>query len=370
MPVIAGLTAAVLTVTGGGLAYAGAHKVVSIDVDGQPRQVETFAGSVADVLAAEGVDVSGQDLVTPALPNKISEGTEIVVRYAAELTFAAGDQQGTTTLPVLDAVDALDQLSDHAADVALVASRSGDEIDLGVALNHGAPVLVVADGHVDVLTRGARTLASALDAAGITLGGEDTVTVVSADQIDTATDTGADVAVVVSRVATTSESVEVELPYAEVEQEDADLYEGESDVVQEGVVGKRVIVAEVVTVDGVETSRRIVSDEVVAQPVDEITTVGTKARPVATSAASLGSAPAGVWASLAQCESGGNPSLVSSNGLYYGLYQFSLSTWQSVGGTGLPSQASAAEQTERAQILQARYGWGQWPACSAKLGLR
>ena len=76
------------------------------------------------------------------------------------------------------------------------------------------------------------------------------------------------------------------------------------------------------------------------------------------------------WEVLRQCESGGNPGAVSPNGLYYGLYQFSLPTWRSMGGSGLPTQASAAEQTQRAKALQARSGWGQWPACSAKLGLR
>ena len=77
-----------------------------------------------------------------------------------------------------------------------------------------------------------------------------------------------------------------------------------------------------------------------------------------------------MWARLAQCESGGNPRAVSASGTYHGLYQFSVATWRSVGGSGLPSQASPAEQTKRAQILQQRAGWGQWPACSAKLGLR
>jgi hypothetical protein len=76
-----------------------------------------------------------------------------------------------------------------------------------------------------------------------------------------------------------------------------------------------------------------------------------------------------VWARLAQCESGGRVDAVSSNGRYFGLYQFSVSTWQAMGGSGLPSEASAAEQTQRAQALQARSGWGQWPACAAKLGL-
>jgi len=75
-----------------------------------------------------------------------------------------------------------------------------------------------------------------------------------------------------------------------------------------------------------------------------------------------------VWAALAQCESGGNPSTNTGNG-YYGLYQFSLPTWQAMGGSGLPSEASGAEQTMRAQKLQAQSGWGQWPACAAKLGL-
>ena len=86
------------------------------------------------------------------------------------------------------------------------------------------------------------------------------------------------------------------------------------------------------------------------------------------SGGSQGSAPAGVWAQPAQCESGGNPATNTGNG-YYGLYQFSLPTWQAMGGSGLPSEASAAEQTQRAQKLQAQSGWGQWPACAAKLGL-
>jgi hypothetical protein len=74
------------------------------------------------------------------------------------------------------------------------------------------------------------------------------------------------------------------------------------------------------------------------------------------------------WDALAQCESGGNWSINSGNG-YYGGLQFSLSTWQSVGGTGLPSDASRETQILMGQRLQARSGWGSWPACSRRLGL-
>lgn len=80
-------------------------------------------------------------------------------------------------------------------------------------------------------------------------------------------------------------------------------------------------------------------------------------------------ASAGVWDRLAQCESGGNWSINTGNG-YYGGLQFSLSSWRAVGGSGYPHQASKSEQIARAEMLKARQGWGAWPACTAKLGLR
>lgn len=91
-------------------------------------------------------------------------------------------------------------------------------------------------------------------------------------------------------------------------------------------------------------------------------------QPVAQTAAPM-VASGSVWDRLAACESGGNWSINTGNG-YYGGLQFTLSTWQSVGGTGYPHQHSRAEQIKRGKILQARSGWGQWPACTAKLGLR
>jgi LysM repeat protein len=76
-----------------------------------------------------------------------------------------------------------------------------------------------------------------------------------------------------------------------------------------------------------------------------------------------------VWDQLAQCESGGNWSINTGNG-YYGGLQFSLSSWLAVGGSGLPSDASREEQIMRAETLKASQGWGAWPACTLKLGLR
>jgi transglycosylase-like protein len=65
---------------------------------------------------------------------------------------------------------------------------------------------------------------------------------------------------------------------------------------------------------------------------------------------------------IAACESGGNPATDTGNG-FYGKYQFTLATWQAVGGSGNPAQAPEGEQDRRAQALMDRAGPGQWPVC-------
>jgi hypothetical protein len=77
--------------------------------------------------------------------------------------------------------------------------------------------------------------------------------------------------------------------------------------------------------------------------------------------------PAGVsratLEAIAACESGGDPTIVSADGSYRGKYQFSFSTWASVGGSGDPAAASEAEQDYRAALLYASAGSSPWPVC-------
>ena len=66
---------------------------------------------------------------------------------------------------------------------------------------------------------------------------------------------------------------------------------------------------------------------------------------------------------IAECESGGDPTIVSSDGSYRGKYQFSFSTWETVGGSGDPAAAPEAEQDYRAALLYAKSGSSPWPVC-------
>jgi hypothetical protein len=69
---------------------------------------------------------------------------------------------------------------------------------------------------------------------------------------------------------------------------------------------------------------------------------------------------------IAQCESGGDPTAVSSNGRYFGKYQFSKATWKARGGQGAnPAEASEAEQDRVALKLYRAEGTDPWPTCGA-----
>ena len=363
-PVAVAAAGALVILAAGGAFAASAHKTVEIDVDGETRAVSTFAGSVEGVLAQAGVRVGEKDQVAPALDSVVADGGEIVVRHAVPVTVAVDGSTETVWTTASSTVEALGVLAASGRNATAVASRSAadgrETLDLPVT--DGGAVTVVVDGQPIALTfDGAVRLSEVLDGAGVTLGDLDRVHVTA----------GADgsTTVTVVRIAPGDRVETAEVPFPVREQEDDTLYEGQKKVLQAGVAGTVERTYKVVTVDGVEIYASAPLEVVLTQPVEQVVAVGTKPRPAATASAGGTYVGDGVWGALAQCESGGNPAAVSSNGLYYGLYQFSVGTWQAMGGSGLPSQASPAEQTQRAQALQARSGWGQWPACARKLGL-
>lgn len=92
---------------------------------------------------------------------------------------------------------------------------------------------------------------------------------------------------------------------------------------------------------------------------------------VALAPVALGAGAAGAdsvnWDAIAQCESGGNWSINTGNG-YYGGLQFSPATWRANGGSGMPHQASRAEQIRVAENTLRTQGIGAWPTCGKKAG--
>jgi hypothetical protein len=168
------------------------------------------------------------------------------------------------------------------------------------------------------------------------------------------------------------------LGYQTVRRAAGTLARGVTKVGTVGRTGVRSVTYREVLYNGVVKSRKRTDAQITSKPVNKVILVGTKA-PQAPKAAKMpkakqpGKVPrvasGSVWDKIAKCESGGNWHINTGNGFYGGL-QFTLGTWRAYGGRGMPHHASREQQIAIAKKVQARQGWGAWPACSAKLGLR
>jgi resuscitation-promoting factor RpfB len=164
------------------------------------------------------------------------------------------------------------------------------------------------------------------------------------------------------RITGTKEVREESIAFEVRRTPDPELFRGTEVVERAGEPGLRRVTYALRTVNGVRQKPRLLRNEVVREPRTQVVKVGTKPLPM-----SVRGADHLNWQGLARCESGGRPEAVDPSGTYGGLYQFDTRTWQSLGGSGRPQEASAAEQTFRAKKLYVRRGTSPWPHCGSRL---
>lgn len=349
--------AVVLAIAAGVPAFLNSEKSVELIVDGQPRTVHTSAGTVAGVLARAGVQVGANDTVVPALDRRISDGQRVAVRFGRPLTLDVDGTSREVWVTATSVSEALSELGLRDGGMYVSASRSAPIGREGLNLSVRMPrdVTVIADGRTRDLTTVATTVRAVLAQAGVKLDPHDEVD----PTLDAAPADGSTIRVV--RIDARRVTVKVDVPFKTVRIPDRSMYRGEQRVTVEGRPGVKQLTYDLLSRDGKSRGRDLVAEKVLRAPRTEVVRVGTKVSQFArTGAEGLN------WHALARCESGNNPRAVSPYG-YYGLYQFSPSTWRSVGGKGMPHQASPLEQTYRAQVLYKKAGSGQWPVCGRHL---
>jgi uncharacterized protein YabE (DUF348 family) len=356
--------AAVLgVVVAGGVLYTTLDKTVTLSVDGKTSEVHAFSKTVGDLLDKQGINVTSKDIVAPGRSSSLGEGDTVVVRYARPLTLTVDGDKRTYWTTELSVDRALNALGVRADGAQLSASRSQriDRAGLAMWLSTPKQVTIIADGKKRKLTSVAPTVAALLTEQNLTVRPLDKLSTVPTAVLREGS------VVKLTRIEKKRVKKTETVKFSVTRKKNSDLFKGTTKVVTKGQTGKRTAVYDLVLSDGKVTKRTLVSTTVKDKPVTQVVEVGTKSRPASSSGG--GGTPAGGdlnWAALAECESGGNPQAVNPAG-YYGLYQFSLSTWRSVGGSGNPTDASSAEQTRRAQILYGRTGASSWPSCGPRL---
>jgi uncharacterized protein YabE (DUF348 family) len=348
----------VAALVAGTTAFVTADKTVTLSIDGHQRAVTTFSRTVGDVLDSEGIQVDNHDLVSPMPNQSVGDGDTIVVRYGRPLVLTIDGQTRSVWTTARNVEEALLALGVRARGAYVSASRSRPIKRSGMSLDIRLPhhLTFLADGQRHEVTTTAITIRSALAEAGVTLRSRDLITP------SLQTRPSDDQVIAVTRVHGRTVVQESPIKFKTIARQSKDLYKGTTKVLKPGKVGILVKTFQLTYLDKRLDSRHKIDEAVAKRPVTQIVLVGTKPVPQNSPAAD------GLnWAALANCESGGNPKAYNPAGPYYGLYQFSESTWHSVGGVGLPTDAASSEQTYRAQILYRRSGAGQWPVCGKNL---
>ena len=337
-------------------------KAVTLTVDGSTRVVRTAADDVREVLRRAGVTVGAHDVVAPDLAAPVRDGSRVTVAKGRPLTLFVDGVARTIWVTQPTVGDALRALDMRMPGAHLSASRSGRIPLAGTTVLVQIPkrVTLIADHRRRTVRTTAVTVADLLAERGIRLRPRDRVSVgLTRVPVDGLT-------VRVSRVTVRHRHVVVRLAYGTRWVADSSLYKGVHEVRRAGRAGRGDRWYRLTYVDGKLAKRKLVRWHR-TPPSPRVIAYGTTSRPAPKPVVrSYPSSSGGLnWAALARCESGGNPSI--ANPPYYGMYQFTLGTWQSVGGSGLPSDASASEQTYRAQLLYAREGRSPWPVCGQYL---
>jgi uncharacterized protein YabE (DUF348 family) len=366
---IAGQMVVMTALVLGLVAFVGNNKSVTLTVDGQASSVSTFGSTVPDVLPDADVQVGDLDEITPAASAEITDGSTIQVITAKPVKLTLDGTSKTvhsTSATVEDLLHELGVEEDSELSAPLDAELASVST---VTITTPKTVSITVDGETKKKITTAATIGDLLKEQKIKLGKDDELSDPKSTEIKD------NLKLKITRIDR-DQKIEVTEPieFETETKKDSSMYEGEQEITRSGVTGERTKTYALVLVDGEETERELVSNEITREPVTQQVSVGTKERPAPKPKASSGSNNTnvgGTWQALAQCESGGNWAINTGNG-YYGGLQFSQSSWIGAGGgkyAPLPHMASASEQIATAEVLRSNGGWGHWPACSAKLGL-
>ncbi len=363
-PVLRALVGALLLVLAGAGSYAvSVHKTVTLDVDGSPMTVSTMKSRVIDVVAENGFTVGERDDLYPSGEEAVDQADTIVLRRSRPLQVSMDGQQSRQVWTTASTVDeALQQLSMSEAAPA-AASRSSRLPLAGMALPVVSPKNVhIDDGGVVADRRlAAPTVQALLAAAGAPLEQADKVVPPPSTPVTEG------MTVVVTRIRMQKVTERVPLPPPAQKIPDPQLNMSRQVVDDPGTPGEQDVTFAVSIVNGVETGRLPVANEVITPARPSVLRVGakpgTEVPPVSNGA---------TWDALAACEAGGNWAINTGNGFYGGV-QFDQNTWERSGGLRYAERADLATREEQiaiATVTQQRQGWGAWPVCSGRIGAR
>jgi uncharacterized protein YabE (DUF348 family) len=270
-----GLYGVVLAGLGAGtIAWVTAGKTVDLRVDGQDQRVHTSASDVRGVLKSAHISVGSHDIVAPDLGSSVANGAEIVVQRGHLLHLQVNGRSRDVWVNANSVAEALSQLGyDNSELVSVSRSQRLDAGATSLSIDSPKRVTFAVDGKRRSVVTAGPTVYQAIQDAGIYLGPLDRLSAtgaVSNGQLIT-----------INRVRIAHSQSIQSVPFQTVEHKDAASYVGTNTVVQSGQNGTQKVTYQLVFVDGKLSGKVVVAKVAQSAAVDQVTKVGSKPVPVA-----------------------------------------------------------------------------------------
>lgn len=250
----------------------------AVKLDGATKRVQLFSTATGDILAAAGVKTDANDIVLRSGTTANNGTISITVRSGYSVVLSTDQTVKTVVAHYGDTVaDVLAQASVTVGENDMVLPSADTAVTDGmqIAVKRKYNVNITADGKTvsQIVMEG--SVAEALRQAGVSLGEEDIVSPAATSSV------GEGMNLTVQRVTYKEVTSPEEIAYARKTQEDSSLYKGDTKVKTKGKAGSQSVLTRQKLIDGKVVSGEVISKTVVTDPVDQVTLVGTKARPSA-----------------------------------------------------------------------------------------
>ena len=215
------------------VAFVGNNKTITLNVDGKVSSVQTFGGTVGQVVKSANLELNPADRVSPSVDASVQDGTVINVNKAKEVKVSLDGSEKTVNTTAQDVAGLVTELG--VASASSVSVPKDAQLSIAgsyVSISTPKTVSLVADGKVDTATTTAATVGKVIEEAGLVLGANDRSSQpVNAHVVN-------NMVIKVSRVDTGQTTVTTEdVPFETVTSESVELLKGEKVVTQKGSAG-------------------------------------------------------------------------------------------------------------------------------------
>lgn len=250
-----------------------ATHVATVNYNGTTSRVEMTSAETDQILRKAGLKTSPDDLVVRSEDPDHAGDAVITVKTAQQVTVEADGTKKTVTAYYGDTVaDVLEKagVTLGADDLVTPAENVLAADGMNVRVTRRLRVTVAADGNkVSAVVR-AGSVSDAVRQAGIQLGSADTLNLKPDAKVS------GGMTISVSRVTYQNVTQTRAVPYQKTVRRDSSLAAGKKVVQTAGQNGSQTVVVRQKLIDGKVAESQDVSSAVTAQPVSEVTLIGTK----------------------------------------------------------------------------------------------